>query len=137
VIPQPKPLPPSPPAEVVEPLQGYRLSPGAARVIPGMPSAGSVGVYLVQVGAYLDMGHAQFALQRARDAGYSPVFERYMDYYRIVIPGVRAQDIWPMADRLGAAGFPELWIREESGYHPVPMAPVVPLLPPGRYYRLD
>jgi hypothetical protein len=85
----------------------------AARIIPRVPESGSLKVYRVQIGAFRAVRNAKDVFDRLASAGFSPAFESYGDLYRVVISGIRAQDIPAVAQRLGNAGFVEAWIREE------------------------
>jgi rare lipoprotein A len=50
---------------------------------------------------------------RVKGIGLEPSYERHDDYYRVVLPGIRAEDIQSLAGRLGSAGFREILVREE------------------------
>jgi cell division protein FtsN len=84
-----------------------------ARILPRLPNPASPGTYRVQVGAFLDQRNAVDAYNRLAAAGFTPVYEKYNDYYRILLPGIRASEIENIARRLGAANFSEALIREE------------------------
>ena len=68
----------------------------------------------MQVGSYSNTALAQESYNRLESAGFRPAFERYGDLHRVVISGVRASDMTQVAQRLGAAGFAEVWIRQEN-----------------------
>ena len=91
-----------------------RSSARAASVVPKMPDPSSKKVYRVQAGAYSTTAFAQECYDRLKDAGFSPAFERYNNLYRVVVSGVKAADMQEVSRRLGAAGFAEVWIREEN-----------------------
>jgi cell division protein FtsN len=78
-----------------------------------MPDPASHKIYRIQVGAFLDERNATEAYRRLAEAGFSPGYERYNEYYRIVLTGIRASEIENIAWRLGAANFPEVLLREE------------------------
>jgi hypothetical protein len=84
-----------------------------ARIIPRIPDPATNKIYRIQVGAFLDERNATDAYRRLAEAGLSPGYERYNEYYRIVLTGVRANEIENIAWRLGAARFPEALLREE------------------------
>jgi hypothetical protein len=84
-----------------------------ARIIPRKPDPSSHVIYRIQVGAFLDERNALEAYNRLVAAGFTPGYERYNDYYRIVLPNIRAREIENIAWRLGAANFPEALLREE------------------------
>jgi rare lipoprotein A len=95
-----------------EPAPNWYTAP-AARIIPRAPDPASFKVYRVQVGAFKAARNAKDVFDRLVTAGFSPAFESYGDLFRVVISGIRAQDIQTIAQRLGNAGFTEAWIREE------------------------
>jgi len=78
-----------------------------------MPSPYSNSSYRVQVGAFSSPGLAQQCFARLLSAGFSPIYEPYGSVNRIVLPGIRAADMPLVVQRLAAAGFSEVWIREE------------------------
>jgi hypothetical protein len=84
-----------------------------ARILPRRPDPASRAIYRVQVGAFLDERNAVEAYRRLVSAGFSPAYERYQNYYRIVLTGIRAREVEDIAWRLGAARFTELLLREE------------------------
>jgi hypothetical protein len=80
-----------------------------------MPGAGDNGkVYRVQVGSYKNTWHAREAFDRLTTVGFSPSYEGYGDYIRVVISGVLAADMPSVARLLGRVGFTEALIREEN-----------------------
>jgi rare lipoprotein A len=90
---------------------------GTALIRPYTPNADAVRagkVYRVQVGSYKNTWHAREAFDRLTTVGFSPAYEGYGDYIRVVIPGVPAEDIPAMARLLGRVGFTEALIREEN-----------------------
>ena len=105
----PPSAPPAPPAPAVTPSR----SGPAAKVIPKMPDPAGKGIYRVQVGAFSRSAFAQKAFDKLKAAGFNPAFERHNSLYRVVIPRVSAAEMSQVAQRLGAAGFAEVWIREE------------------------
>jgi hypothetical protein len=65
------------------------------------------------VGAYKLEENAVRALTRLKAAGLNPNYERSGEYLRVVLPGVRAADVNNYAEKIGLAGFGEVWCREE------------------------
>ena len=130
---QPPQLPPPPPVRIYIPMAGPagQVPPPAAapapppvvipvpaprrpiNVIPVMPDPYGNGVYRVQVGAFANTGLAQQCFDRVRNAGLFPYYEPYGSMYRVVIVGVRAADMPGVVQRLDAAGFTDVWLREE------------------------
>jgi rare lipoprotein A len=84
-----------------------------AQIKPSLPPAESEKRYRIQVGAYKIARNAADAFDKLRDAGLNPAYERYGEFYRVVLAGIRADHIQQLAGQLGAAGFREALIREE------------------------
>ncbi|MFP3040616.1 septal ring lytic transglycosylase RlpA family protein [Treponema primitia] len=99
-----------PPAVVVPPTA---IDPNAAVVKPGIPPYGTDKRYRIQVGAYKVTRNAVDTFDRVKSLGIEPSYERHDDFYRVVIGGIRAEDIQTLAGRLGSAGFREILVREE------------------------
>jgi hypothetical protein len=78
-----------------------------------MPDPANGKVYRVQVGSYTSIPLAKDAFDLLAIVGFSPAFERFEKYYRVVIPGIRSQDMPEVARRIGLVGFKEALIREE------------------------
>ena len=87
--------------------------PNAAVVRPGIPPLGTAKRYRVQVGAYKVTRNAVDTFDRVKGIGLEPSYERHDDYYRVVLSGIRAEDIQNLAGRLGSIGFREILVREE------------------------
>jgi rare lipoprotein A len=84
-------------------------------VIKGSPpETGSGKRYRLQVGSYKIPRNAVETFDRLKNAGLEPAYERHEDYYRVVLAGVRAEDVSAVAEKLGTAGFREALIREEQ-----------------------
>ena len=90
-----------------------RIAPPAV-IRGGIPLAGSARSYRLQVGAFAIPRNAVDVFDRLKAAGLNPAYERYGDLYRVVLPGLRATDIQPIAQILGNAGFTEALLREEN-----------------------
>ncbi|MDR3193257.1 MAG: SPOR domain-containing protein [Treponema sp.] len=106
--PQPSPQPPT--ASPLPPLRDV----GPALIKPYMPNPNSGKIYRVQVGSYKNTWHAKEAYDRLTTVGFKPAYERYEDYIRVVIPGIRTQDMPAVAVLVGRVGFREALIREEN-----------------------
>jgi len=107
VLPQPVPLPP--PASPVNSQPSLPV-----KVIPAIPNPYSNSFYRIQVGAFSDAGNAKQCFSRLQSAGLTPAYEPYDNVNRIVVAGIRAADVAAVVQRLAAAGFNEVWIREEK-----------------------
>jgi rare lipoprotein A len=95
----------------VQPIPAPALPP--AEIKPAIPPGGTGKSYRIQVGAYKVPRHAVDAFDKLKTAGLSPAYERSGDIYRVVLAGIRAEDVESIAGKLGSAGFPEAVIREE------------------------
>jgi rare lipoprotein A len=82
-------------------------------IIGGMPPAGSAKNYRLQVGAYKIPRNAVDALEKLKNAGLNPAYEKNGDLYRVVLPGLTANDIAPVSEKLKNSGFTQAIIREE------------------------
>ena len=105
--------PPSrePTSQPVAAVQPVSLPP--AEIKPGLPPAGAGKSYRIQIGAYRVPRHAVDAFDKLKSAGLNPAYERSGEVYRVVLAGVKAQEVESIAGKLGNAGFKEAVIREE------------------------
>jgi cell division septation protein DedD len=85
----------------------------AAVIKPATPVAGDQGTYRVQIGSFLYAAGAQDLYTLLVRAGFSPAYEQYDNYTRVVIPKIGASQLTDMSRRLGALGIKEVWIRKE------------------------
>jgi rare lipoprotein A len=76
-------------------------------------AAGSIKSYRVQVGSYKVPKNAVNTFDKLKGAGLNPAYERNGDYFRVVLAGIRGEDVQSLRERLGAAGFGEVLLREE------------------------
>jgi cell division protein FtsN len=67
----------------------------------------------LQLGAYSNTGNAAQCFQRLVAAGLSPCYEQYGNLHRVVLSGIRAADVSLIIQRLEAAGFTDVWVRQE------------------------
>jgi hypothetical protein len=65
------------------------------------------------VGTFRDERNARAAYNHLVNIGFSPNYEWYGNYLRVVISGIREGEREHIARRLEAAGFVEVWFREE------------------------
>jgi rare lipoprotein A len=70
-------------------------------------------VYRIQVGSYKVARNAVEAFDRLKNVGLNPVYERNGEYFRVVLSGIRSEDIESVTGRIGAAGFRDPLLREE------------------------
>lgn len=122
VAPPPVAAPPQPqPQQPLSPPQPSEPSPpsapvdvGTALIMPYMPNPDNGKIYRVQVGAFKNTWNAKEAFDHLTLVGFKPAFERYGDWIRVVISGIRAADMPAVARLIGKVGFKEALIREEN-----------------------
>ena len=88
--------------------------PASINIIGGIPGPGNGKFYRLQIGAYRIPRNAVDAFEKLSNAGLDPKYERLNDFYRVVITGLRSEEIPSVAEKIRAAGFTEAIIREES-----------------------
>jgi rare lipoprotein A len=71
-------------------------------------------VYRIQVGSYKVARNAVEAYEKLKNAGLVPVYERNGEYFRVVLSGVRSEDVESVARKIGAAGFGQPLFRMEK-----------------------
>jgi rare lipoprotein A len=69
--------------------------------------------YRLQVGAYKVAGNAVAAFEKLKNAGLNPAYERSGEYFRVVLSGIRGEEVPSVAEKIGAAGFREALVRVE------------------------
>ena len=74
--------------------------------------------YRLQVGSFRNARNAVETFDKLKASGLNPAYERFssdnVDYYRVVLAGIRGTDVESTAERLSFAGFREAIIREEN-----------------------
>ncbi|MDR1239879.1 MAG: septal ring lytic transglycosylase RlpA family protein [Treponema sp.] len=111
--PPPQPAAPQPAAiPAIPEYNGAAYPPQTATLKPAVPPVPGKR-YRLQVGSYRIARNAVDAFEKLKNAGLSPAYERYGEFFRVVLAGVRGEEVQSVAERLGAAGFREALIREE------------------------
>jgi rare lipoprotein A len=100
------PPPESAPAPVQPPVSGVKLNP---RIVP-VPDK----VYKLQVGSYKVARNAVDTYEKLMNAGLKPSYERSGEYFRVVLAGIPGTAVQSVTEKLAAAGFREVVIREEG-----------------------
>jgi rare lipoprotein A len=80
--------------------------------VPEDPASGKL--YRIQVGAYIQPKNAVEAFDKLRKAGLNPAYEKYNDFYRVVLAGIKNAEVQDIAEKIGQAGFREAIIKEEN-----------------------
>jgi cell division septation protein DedD len=113
---EPDGAPPPPNAYPPNPSGSGAVSGSAAvatvKVIPRLPAAGDRKTYKIQVGAFVNKSGADQLFSQLRNAGFSPAHEKFGNWNRVIISGVRSSDVGDMIRRLGALGIKTVWLRE-------------------------
>jgi cell division septation protein DedD len=69
--------------------------------------------YRLQIGSFSVRGNATRASNKLREFGLSPAFEEFQNKVRVVLTRVPGDQVISIAEKVGAAGFSEIWCREE------------------------
>jgi rare lipoprotein A len=75
--------------------------------------------YRLQVGSFKNAKNAVEAFDKLKASGLSPAYERFIngdnvEFYRVVVAGVRGSDVQLTTEKISAAGFREAIIKEEN-----------------------
>jgi len=81
---------------------------------PAVPESETGKSYSIQVGAYKTPKYAVEAFEKLRTAGLNPAYERHDDFYRVVLTGIKSEELRTLSVKLGSAGFGEAILREEK-----------------------
>ncbi|MDR0449642.1 MAG: septal ring lytic transglycosylase RlpA family protein [Treponema sp.] len=71
-------------------------------------------IYRIQVGSFKVARNAVEAYEKLKNAGLAPVYERNGEYFRVVLSGIRSEDVESVARKIGAAGFGQPLFRMEN-----------------------
>jgi rare lipoprotein A len=114
---RPAPVPQAP----VQPVQIITAPPAVAAVKPApepvsitIPALIPNKIYRIQVGSYKVARNAVEAYDKLKKAGLSPMYERNGEYFRVVLAGIRSEDVESVARTIGAAGFGQPLFRPEK-----------------------
>ncbi|MDR3248093.1 MAG: SPOR domain-containing protein [Treponema sp.] len=111
------------PAEEAAPASGFSYGTSPKTVAPPpqkiivqisgrAPQTGRY--YRLQIGSFSVRGNATRASDKLKALGLSPSFEEFQNKVRVVLPRVRGEDVVATAQKIGSAGFSEVWCREEQ-----------------------
>jgi len=82
------------------------------QIIPGLPNPNTDKVYRLLVGTYPGVDSAFRIYQQLQAAGFDVVQEQAGDMCKVFAAGIPASRVYYAAKRLGAIGFPQIWIQE-------------------------
>lgn len=101
-----QPVPQTPPPAQQPSASGAKLAP---TLVPA-PNK----MYKVQVGSYKVARNAVDTYEKLLNAGFKPSYERSGEYFRVVLAGIPGTEVHSVTEKLAAAGFREVVIREEG-----------------------
>jgi rare lipoprotein A len=120
---QPVQQPPQPPVQVVQKLQPVQIVAAEPAPVPKpipelkpitIPAMKPYKIYRIQVGSYKVARNAVEAYEKLKNAGLSPVYERNGEFFRVVLAGIRSEDVEAVTRKIGAAGFGQPLFRMEK-----------------------
>jgi hypothetical protein len=97
-----------------------------ARIIGKIPDANNTKTFQIQVGAFSNEKNAESACSRLQKNGLNPATEKYLNFTRVMVQGVPANQVVNFLAIIKQSGFNEVIIREGS---PVVSSPT-PIKPP-------
>jgi rare lipoprotein A len=113
-----------PPVQVVQKLQPIQIitaepAPVEPKLVPELkpitiPAVTPNKIYRIQVGSYKVARNAVEAYDKLKSTGLSPVYERNGEYFRVVLSGIRSEDVESVTRKIGAAGFGQPLFRLEK-----------------------
>jgi len=112
-----RPLPGSPavPQTVKQPEPEIEAAPAEPAEIKGGPVVPGK-TYRLQIGSFKVPRNAVGTFDKLANAGLNPSWEPFEGYYRIVITGLKAEDLPIVAEKLGSLGFKEVIAKIDSGW---------------------
>jgi hypothetical protein len=84
------------------------------KIIGRIPPAEDSKLYQIQVGAFKDIRNAERVFGTLKNASFNPVYENYLDFTRVILTGIGAEDTAACLDRIRLLGFREIWISEDK-----------------------
>jgi hypothetical protein len=80
-----------------------------------IPDATDSRLYQIQVGSYKDIRNAENSFEKLRTASLNPSYEKYLDYTRVLLRGIKAGDIPSYIEKIKRTDFPEVFIKIDTG----------------------
>jgi hypothetical protein len=96
---------------------------GAFKVIGHIPNTESAALYQIQVGSFKITHNAELVFERLNHASLNPVYEKYLDFTRVIAAGISAKDIPFYLEQLKGLGFNEVLIKEDTRKYTIPELP--------------
>jgi hypothetical protein len=85
------------------------------KVTGRIPDAADSRLYQLQIGAFKNFSNAEGAFERLKNSALNPSYEEYMGLTRVMIRGVRAKAVPAYLEIIRRAGFPEVFIKIDTG----------------------
>jgi len=82
------------------------------RIIPNLPDPNNGKIYNLQAGAFSGPASALEMAKTLKSVGFDAVYEVSGSIYRVVVRDIPASMVSFAAQRLGAMGIREIWIKE-------------------------
>jgi hypothetical protein len=95
-------------------LSVYCFSQQAISIEGELPRPDSVNQYRVQVGSFRIHTNAENLFARLKAAGLNPVYEDYLDFKRVILTALNANDVPALIGKIESLGIKEAWIRMET-----------------------
>jgi hypothetical protein len=101
-------------------FSGFAQQNSGVRIIGRIPDASDNRSYQIQVGSFKVVQNAERVFERLTAASLNPSYEKYLDFTRVIIKGIRAAEMPLYIERVRRAGFSELFIKIDPGVTPRP-----------------
>ena len=95
---------------------------GSTAIIGKIPSDESSQLYKIQLGAFKKSKNAKRVFDRLNEASLNPIYEKYRNYTRVILPGIPARDVADYLEKIQELGFREAWIKADAEKLPVSTA---------------
>jgi hypothetical protein len=84
------------------------------KIIGKIPNSNNTKQFQIQVGAFKVNQNAENASARLKKEGFNTVFEKYLDYTRVIVTEIPANQVHNFLIRIKRIGFDEVIIREDT-----------------------
>jgi len=80
-----------------------------------IPDTADRRLYQIQIGSFKSIQNAENLFERLKNASLNPSLERYRDFTRVLIKGIKAGDIPVILEKINRAGFSDVLIKIDPG----------------------
>jgi hypothetical protein len=88
-------------------------------IIGQIPDINSTKQYQIQVGAFNIIQNAENLILRLKREGFNLSYEKYLDYTRILMTGIPADQVLSYLIKMKQIGLDEVIIREDSTHYAI------------------